>query len=391
MAEHVNVSALMSAMEELAPTRFAEPWDNVGLLLGSASEHLRGPVLLCIDLTHAVLDEASTVGSSAIVCYHPPLFAPIKRLTSADARQALFLRAAREGIALYSPHTALDAAPQGMADWLADCCMEQGQPEHADRRALLPSAVQDEHQQLKIVTYVPLADVERVRNALATAGAGRIGEYEVCSFSMEGTGTFLGSSNTKPRVGSAEQLSHISECRLEMVCPKRALAIALATLREFHPYEEPAIDVIVLHPQPRRQIGVGRRLVLDKPVALRKLAMRLKVALGVRHVEVATAADSAAADDTAGDANITCIGVCPGSGGELVDAAIAEQCQVLVTGEMKHHDVLAANMRGLSVILAGHTRTERPYLAVLRDRLAERMGPVQVLVSNADCDVLRTE
>ena len=383
MTDHPKVMSLINAFESLAPTRFAEPWDNVGLLLGSPDEHLHGPVLLCIDLTHAVLDEAKAVGSSCLVCYHPPLFSAIKRLTTTDARQGLVLRAAREGVSLYSPHTALDAAPDGMADWLASCCLPPGQTMHADRRALQPSAIQEETQQLKVVTFVPTSEAHRVRDALATAGSGRIGNYEVCSFSSEGTGTFLGNAGTHPATGNAGRLETNTEVRLEMVCSRRSLALAMATLRQFHPYAEPAIDVYPLHPQPQRDTGAGRRLVLDRPATLSEIAKRLKAALGVPHIEVAAATEQP----------INCIGVCPGSGGELMAPAIAEGCELLVTGEMKHHDVLAAVNQGLSIMLAGHTRTERPYLPILAQRLAAKLAGVgvSILVSKADADVLRAE
>jgi len=381
MSEHPRVANVIAAMERICPVRFAESWDNVGLLLGSPDEHLHGPVLLCIDLTHAVLDEAKAMGATCVVCYHPPIFTALKRLTTQDPRQGLLLRAARAGFSLYCPHTALDAAPDGLADWLADCCMESGRVSHADRRALQPSGVQDETQQLKVVTFVPAREAERVRDALATAGAGRIGNYEVCSFSVEGTGTFLGNPESRPTAGSAGRLESTSEVRLEMVCAKRSLALALTTLRQFHPYEEPAIDVYPLHPQPRRDTGAGRRLVLDRPVPASEVARRLKGALGLTHVEVALATDKP----------ISCIGVCAGSGGELMEAAISEGCELFVTGEMKHHDVLAATMRGLSIMLAGHTRTERPYLPILAARLAAMLPGEQVLVSTADRDPLRPE
>jgi len=382
---HTKVAELIEAMEQIAPIHLAEPWDNVGLLLGSPDEHLHGPVLLCIDLTHDVLDEARALGSTTIIAYHPPIFHAFKQLTSRDPGQALILRAARAGVSLYSPHTALDAAPGGLCDWLADCALgtltkTKAGTSHADRRALSPSPHQPESQQFKVVTFVPHGDLDTVRQALATAGAGRIGNYEVCSFACEGDGTFYGNEHSSPAIGPGGRLETSKEARLEMVCSKRSLALAIATLKQFHPYEEPAVDVYPLAPTMLREIGVGRRLVLDKPASLQDIAARIKGALGVAHVELAVATDKP----------ISCIGVCPGAGAALMDAAMAENCELFLTGEMKHHDILAAVRRGMSVMLAGHTRTERPYLRTLATRLKILLPEAKFEVSCEDRDPLVT-
>lgn len=372
----ISVQSLVQAMESIAPVSLAESWDNVGLLLGAPSDPLSGPVLLTIDLTEPVLDEARSMKAGAIVAYHPPIFDPIRRLTGEQWRGRVLLGAARAGMAVYCPHTALDNAPGALGDWLADAVLEPGKPRGADRRALRPAGLQRPTEELKIVTFAPPEKADTLRKALASAGAGIIGRYEVCSFAAPGTGTFLGQSGARPAVGQAGRLESAHEVRLEMVCSRAALSLALATLRQFHPYEEPAIDVYELLPRPERSTGAGRRLVLDHPVPIAALVARLKAALGVPYVQVAAAGREA----------VSCIGVCPGSGGGLWIDAQRDGCELFVTGEMKHHDVLAAAGAGLSIICAGHTATERPYLPVLADRLARAMPGVSVQVSRADRD-----
>lgn len=373
-----TIGTLSAALGAIAPTHLAESWDNVGLLLGDPAAALDGPVLLTIDLSEQVLNEAEKTRARAIIAYHPPIFRPIKHITASDPRTRLVLRAARLGLAIYSPHTALDAASDGLADWLADTVMDPSRPRSADRRALHPRAEAADSENVKIVTFVPQAEVEKVRGAMASAGAGVIGKYSVCSFTAPGTGTFLGAPDSKPAVGAPGELETVDELRLEMVCPRRSLPLALATLRELHPYEEPAVDVYPLEPRPVRTLGVGRRVMLDTPVALRTLAERVKKALGVSHVLI-------------GDATgrpVRCAGVCPGSGAELMDAAIEEGCDVYLTGEMKHHDVLAAMARGLNLILAGHTSTERGYMPILAKRLAAAIKGVEFRVAAEDRDPL---
>jgi putative NIF3 family GTP cyclohydrolase 1 type 2 len=197
-----TVFDLSVAMETIAPLALAEEWDNVGLLVGDPAAQIAGPVIITIDLTPAVIAEAESIKAGAIIAYHPPIFTPIKRMTSADPRQHAILRAVRAGMAIYSPHTALDSAPGGMCDWLADCALPAGKPRAADRRALIPKALPRATEEAKIVTFVPAGDVDKVRGALASAGAGTIGKYTVCSFTTPGTGTFMGAPDSKPAVGS---------------------------------------------------------------------------------------------------------------------------------------------------------------------------------------------
>jgi dinuclear metal center YbgI/SA1388 family protein len=377
-----RIAGLLDAMHAICPLALAESWDNVGLLLGAPDDPIRGPALVTLDLTHAVIDEADALGSSAVICYHPPIFEPLGRLASDHPRQALILRAARAGLSLVSPHTALDAAPGGLADWLADACLDPGAPRPADRRALRAHAALAPTEEVKVVTFVPEASLDAVRQGLASAGAGLIGAYELCSFAIPGTGTFLArpGSGANPAVGEVGRFEAVPEHRLEMVCSRRALPLALATLRRLHPYEEPAIDVVPLEGKPRREAGPGRRLLLDRPVTPAALAARLRAALGLPDIGLATADGR-----DAGPAAST-IGVCPGSGGDLWPVARAEGCEVYVTGEMKHHEVLAATMAGLSLILAGHTQTERGYLPTFARRLGEAMNAVTFRVSERDRD-----
>lgn len=371
----MKIADLIDAMERIAPLELAEPWDNVGLLIGSRSAELAGPVLLTIDLTEAVAEEAVRHGCGAVMAYHPPIFEAMKRITCATESGRVALKLMRSGISVYSPHTALDAAPGGMTDWLAEGLLG---PKDAggggDRRALRSYAALPRTQELKVVTFVPAAKLDDVRNAMATAGAGIIGKYSVCSFESTGRGTFLGGPGSSPSVGSAGTLESAAEHRLEMVCSRSALALTLETLRQFHPYEEPAIDVYELVGQPGRAVGAGRRITLDHAMTLDELAVRLKTHLGVSGVKIGRASDQP----------VQKIGVCPGAGGSLVPLALEAGCQLFVTGEMKHHEIRAATSSGLSIMLAGHTQTERPYLKLLAPRLSRELGGAKVIVSTED-------
>ncbi|TVS04412.1 MAG: Nif3-like dinuclear metal center hexameric protein [Phycisphaerales bacterium] len=375
----MQVADLINAMEMIAPLSYAEPWDRVGLHLGRPRTELDGPVLLTIDLTEAVLHEAIESGVRAIVAYHPPIWEPLKSVTNASAKERIILGAAEARIAIYSAHTALDSVPGGVTDWLCEGISGSEEPGkiHGDCRSMSPAA--DGEHEVKIVTFLPESSLETVRNALATAGAGRIGEYSLCTFSSRGTGTFLGSDASNPAIGQSGRLEQVEELRLETVCPKEALPLALETLRAFHPYEEPAIDVYELAPKPRRTAGAGRRLVLDQPATVAEIAERLKKHLGRARIRAAILGE---------DKPVSRIAVVPGAGESMAPLARRIGSELFFTGEMRHHQVNAALDGGMSVLLAGHTNTERGYLPRLAQALRDRLPGAEIRLSTEDRDLL---
>lgn len=351
----MKMNQLTGILNAIAPTHLAESWDNVGLLVGNFSADVR-KALMCIDLTQAVLEEAIAVKVDMILAYHPPIFKPLKTVTDSDTKARIVLRAIEKKIAIYSPHTALDAAEGGVNDWL---CEPFG---NGSVSPIKPSNRQT-RKQYKLITFVPHVDMDQVRWAMAEAGAGHIGNYEQCSFITDGTGTFRGNDTSKPTLGKAGQLQHVPEVRLEMITPANVLSLVIDALRKAHPYEEPAFDIIPLCTEPVKSMhGMGRILTLDKPLTLNTCINRLKKHLGVRTLDIAKAVGKTGH-------RICRIGICAGAGGSLLDAA--GDIDLFITGEMRHHDVLAAVDRGVSVLLAGHTQTERPFLPYLRERLIE--------------------
>ena len=246
----------------------------LGLLAGGAQWPL-SQVLLTIDLTSAVLDEAIRMRSNAIVTYHPPIFRPIKGIAvERSSPDGLAGEALAQRIAVYSPHTALDCAPGGTNDVLAELAgLDEVTPFEA-------AAAEDRN--CKLVVFVPTAAVEKVSDAVFAAGAGRIGEYERCSYRVNGQGTFFGTESTSPVVGRKGQLERVDEVRLEVVFPRQRLAEVTAAVRRSHPYEEPAFDVYPLQGLPDGRIGQGRMGRFRKPVTLAVLARRLAAKTAAR-------------------------------------------------------------------------------------------------------------
>ncbi len=380
------VQDLINTMERIAPLKHAEDWDKVGLQLGVVSREITGPILLTIDLTERVLAEALDINASAIIAYHPPIWTPLDALVDATHTQRIVRGAIEAGMMIYSPHTALDAAAGGITDWLCEGISAppgHAAPDeiHGDCRALEPAIGGDTSREVKVITFVPNDEVDALRNALGTAGAGGMGNYHLVSFNTPGQGTFLPQAGAKPTIGQVGSLERVDETRIEMVCSRHALALVIETLKEFHPYETPAYDIVELIPEPIRKIGAGRRLVLDQPVAVTQLVDRLRAHLDRSRIRYALATDE--------DHKFKTIGVVPGSGGSLAQLAKREGCELLITGEMTHHEILAASQSGLSILLAGHTNTERGYLKRLRSKLLDQLPDAQIMLSKVDRDEIK--
>ncbi len=356
MDSPVNVQSVMNWFESWAPLTLAEAWDEVGLQVGDASQPVTNG-LLCIDLTPAVVDEAIEQRVDLIIAYHPPMFRPASRLTTGPDMpwmQQSLVRLVRAGVAVYSPHTALDAARGGMNDWLCD-----GIGEGITRpiRPTLPTL-----QLHKVVVFVPVADQEKVRRAMTQAGAGGLGNYRGCAFTGIGQGGFTPMPGAQPSMGEIGKRESVEEARLEMLVSADVLDQVFNAIRQAHPYEEPAIDVFERLPQPMpdsKAPGAGRVLTLATPLNPEDVAKRVASRCGGGPVKTGRPVGRK-------DGTVRTVAVCVGSGGKLFEDVHAD---AYVTGEMQHHQALDLTQRGKLVILAGHTQTERPYLPVLRDRL----------------------
>jgi dinuclear metal center YbgI/SA1388 family protein len=358
---------IADVFKPMAPLSLAEPWDNVGLLAGDEQAPCTG-ILLCIDLTEDVVAEAIKHNANLAMAYHPPILKPINRLaaSSAGTDRVIWL-AVTNGIAVYSMHTALDAAVGGTNDVLAGI-IGLIDVEPLSYAPAVPA-------EKKLVTFVPAESVEAVAEAVFHAGAGRIGDYEKCSYRLAGEGTFFGTESTSPAVGEKGRLEHVPEIRLECVVPANRVAHVVQALCRAHPYEEPAFDVYPLDPPLAGVEGrIGR---LPKPEALGSLARRLS-----RRIAAACA-------QTVGRPNrrLSRIAVCVGAAARrTLENRASATIDATVTGEIRHHDALAYLRHGQCAIALGHWASERPVLAVVQKRIRAAIGQLPVRVARADRD-----
>jgi len=340
------VGEAVERLEESIVMSKAASWDAVGLQIGDPA----GPaqrVGVCHEVNADVVSAARAEEIDLLVAYHPLLFAATKRLVAGSGPAGRAYTLASAGTALYVVHTAFDVAPGGCADSLASALS-------LDHVSGFGPAWSGES--AKVVAFVPEESAEAVAAAMAVAGGGHIGRYSACSFRVGGTGMFRPGGGARPFHGDPGRLSTAEEVRVEMIAPNAAVDHVVAALVDVHPYDEAAFDVYPV----RSNAGfVGRVGRLPNPVRLGSFTAAVEAAL---HAPVRYAGDATEAVER--------VAVVPGSGSDLIPAAVAAGADVLVTGDVSHHRAVAAADRGLAVVDAGHAATERPGIARLYSLVA---------------------
>lgn len=343
---NLTVGDVIQGIGQSAPWSKAAGWDPVGLQLGDPA-NLVERAAVCHEVTESVVATIEKDPVDLLVSYHPLLFHPTARLVAGRTPAGRALRLIARGVALAVVHTNFDVAPNGAADALADALGLTNTVGFGP----LPGV-----DSVKVVSFVPGEQVDRVAAAMSAAGAGRIGNYHSCSYRSDGTGTFVAENWAAPAVGSVGEFTREPEVRLEMIAPRHAEAAVVAALIDFHPYEEPAYDVF----DRRGTDGlVGR---VGRPPAgttVRSFASLASEALGGGDVRL-----------TWGGPEFNLVAVVPGSGADFIDPALAAGADLLVTGDVSHHRARYAADSGLGLIDPGHARTERPGVARLLQLVA---------------------
>ena len=329
-----RISDIISAIEERAPLALQESYDNAGLQVGDAWAEAKA-ALLCIDVTEAIVDEAIERGANLIVSHHPLIFCGLKRIAGRTPIERIVAKAIRHDIAIYSAHTNLDSAEGGVS---AHAAAKIGL---RNMRVLAPQS----GKLLKIVTFVPVAYAEAVKAAMWSAGAGKIGNYDSCSYTMSGRGTFRAIEGANPFVGAVGEHHTESEERVEVLVPVWRRGAVLRAMLEAHPYEEPAFDVIMLDNEAPTGLGVVGDIDPEPAMCLLE---RVKRTFAVGAVSYS------------GDVSqvVSRVAFCGGSAAEFVGDAIAAGAQIFITGDVKYHEFTSNNDR---IIMAniGHYESEQ--------------------------------
>ncbi len=363
----MTVQDIINAIEAYAPTTYQESYDNCGIQVGNAADTVTG-VLLTLDVTEAVVDEAMARGCNMIVAHHPLIFGGLKRISGRNYVERVVRMAIRNDITIYAAHTNLDNMQHGVNAKIAE---KLGL---VDTRILAPKS----DVLYKLYTYTPIDAADRVRDALFAAGAGHISEYSECSFNTTGTGTFRPSASANPAIGQAGgERESVSELKLEVLVPTHARGEVMKALRASHPYEEVAYELIALQ-NPATQIGAGMVGRLPQPTAENDMLALIRDRMQARCIRHTALRGKP----------IERVALCGGSGSFLLRDAIAAGADIFITADFKYHQFFDAEGK---IIIAdiGHYDSEQYTPEIFEAILKKKFPTFAVLLSNLITDPVK--
>jgi len=362
----MKLSQLTNYLETIAPLAYQEDYDNAGLIVGTPDQEIR-QVLISLDCTEAVVDEAIATNSQVIVSHHPIVFKGLKKFNSKTYVERVVEKAIRNNIAIYAIHTNLDNILPGVNARI--CAMLEVE----NCRILAPK-----HNLLKkVVTYVPLGHAEQVRNALFHAGAGNIGNYSECSFNTEGTGTFKGDEDTNPYVGEPGKRHLEAEIRIETVYPVNLESKILMALILAHPYEEVAYDLYPVTHQ-YQEVGAGMIGELEQPMDAAEFLFHLKEKMQAQVIKHTAFTGR----------QIKKVAVCGGAGGFLLKQAIAAGADIFITADYKYHEFFDAEGK---IIIAdiGHFESEQFTQQLLYEMIQNKFADLSLRLTSVNTNPVR--
>lgn len=357
----MELHKILSVLEEMAPLSYAEDFDNVGLLVGNPSDTITG-VLVCHDALENVIDEAIEKKCNLVVCFHPILFSGIKKITGKNYVERAILKAIKNDIAIYAVHTALDNHKKGVNKIFCDALGL------TNTKTLVPKA----NYIKKLVTYTISENAEKLRNALFDAGAGKIGNYEDCSFNSKGIGTYLGNEESNPEIGERFEFVENEEIKIEVTFEKHLETKILKALFKNHVYEEVAYEIYSLD-NLHQNIGLGMVGEFDTALTETDFLKFVKEKMqcgGIRH--------SAFTGKT-----VKKVAVLGGSGSFAIKQAIASGADAFLTADLKYHQFYEAEGKLLLADI-GHFESERFTKNYIVDYLKEKITNFAIILSEVN-------
>lgn len=362
----MKLSLLTAYLESLAPLNYQEDYDNSGLIVGHPDKEVH-QALLSLDCTEAVVDEAIEKQCEVIISHHPIVFRGLKRFNGKTYVERVVEKAIKNNIAIYAIHTNLDNVTEGVNAKICEML------ELKNCRILSPKSGLLK----KLVTYVPEAKAEQVRNALFHAGAGNIGDYSECSFNAEGTGTFKGGEDTNPYVGEPGKRHYENEIRIETVYPAAMESKLLMALFLAHPYEEVAYDLYNLTNQ-HQQVGSGMIGELEEEMSGEEFLFVIKQSMDakvIRHTALT-------------GKPVKRVAVCGGAGSFLLKHAISAGADFFVTADYKYHEFFDAEGK-LVIADIGHFESEQFTVQLLYDIIQKKFANFAVRLTEINTNPVK--
>ena len=349
------------------PKKLADNWDNVGLICGDEKKAVK-KVLVCLDITFDVIDEAKKNNIDLIVSHHPLFINAIKNITTNSLEGKKLIELIKNDLGAICMHTNFDYANDGVNDVLADTIGL------LDKKIL---KVTHTDTYMKLAVFCPSGYEKDILDEMFEAGAGEIGDYCMCSFSSMGIGTFLPDENADPYIGMPGDLASVGEVKSEVILPKSKKDDVLAAMYNAHPYETPAFDLYEIE-YPKVEYGIGRIGELEAEICFDDLLALLKQKLncnGIRYVKTTD--------------KIKKVAVAGGACAFLTEDVIEGGADVFICGEYKYHDFSDAYQKGMSIIEIGHFASENPSCSKLFDMVKDEFEDVEVVMSQACEDYIR--
>ncbi|MDD5506744.1 MAG: Nif3-like dinuclear metal center hexameric protein [Bacteroidales bacterium] len=362
----MKIAHIVQALEETAPSPWQEEYDNSGLILGDPEKEI-SRALVCVDVTSTVITEAIEKHCELIISHHPLVFRGLRQLIPGNLTEDLVIRAVKNEIAVCSVHTNLDNIERGVS-WIL-----------GQKIGLTHSRILSPRKGLlrKLVTFCPPDHADKVMQAIFDAGAGFIGNYDSCSFRLQGEGTFRGLEGSQPFVGEKGKVHVENELRLETIFPIHREREIIHALLNAHPYEEVAYDVYPLDNE-YNEVGPGRIGDLAAPVAERQLLDRLKAVAGsylIRHSGFL-------------EKPVKKVAVCGGSGSFLIKNAVAQKADAFITADLKYHDFFEAYDKILLIDI-GHYESEQFTKELITSILVKKFPTFAVLMTEQNTNAVQ--
>lgn len=362
----MKIKEILAILEEMAPLAYAEDFDNVGLLVGNQNDEATG-ILVCHDALESVIDEAIAKNCNLIVCFHPILFSGLKKITGKNYVERSVLKAIKNDIAIYAVHTALDNHKNGVNKIFCDALGLK------NTKVLVPK----QNFIQKLITYTIPENVEKVRNALFDAGAGKIGNYEDCSFNSQGIGTYMGNENSNPEIGERFEFVETQEIKIEVTFEKYLQSKILKALFSNHVYEEVAYEIYDLQ-NSHQNIGLGMIGELENPMSETDFLNFVKDTMqcgGIRHSQLL-------------GKQVQKIAVLGGSGSFAIKNAIQANVDVFLTSDLKYHNFYESENQ---IVLAdiGHFESERYTKNYIVDFLKEKITNFAIVLSEENTNPVK--
>jgi dinuclear metal center YbgI/SA1388 family protein len=344
-----KIKDVASCLEATAPRALQEAYDNSGLLTGNPDAAVTS-ILVSLDCTEDVIEEAMALGSNLVVAHHPIIFKGLKKLTGQTYVERTIIKAIRHDIAIYCSHTNLDNVYNGVNRKIAE------------RLELVNTRILSmKHDTLaKLVTFVPAAHLEKVTNALHEAGAGQVGNYKNCSFQVSGIGVFEPNEKANPAIGKQGHLEKVDEVRIEVLLPTWLEGVVIDALRKSHPYEEVAYYLSRVANQ-NQEAGAGLIGETKNPEELIAFLERLKRQMNAKVVRHTAPIGKP----------IKTVAVCGGAGSFLLGEAISQSADVFVSADFKYHEFFDADGK-IMIADIGHYESEQFTTELFKEVLSKK-------------------